>query len=94
MLLLPCPFCGDRDETEFVNGGPARPPRPGTGVGDEAWIDWLTVPRNPVGYVEEWWWHARGCGQWFKVSRHTATHHVKRDGGKRAGAKRAVRGGT
>ena len=53
MLTLPCPFCGQRDETEFFNAGPTKPPRPDAKVTDSEWIDWLTVPVNPIGYVEE-----------------------------------------
>ena len=51
MLTLPCPFCGQRDETEFANAGPTKPPRPDAKVTDSDWIDWLTVPVNPIGYV-------------------------------------------
>ena len=28
MLLITCPFCGPRSETEFSYGGPAVPARP------------------------------------------------------------------
>ena len=81
MLTIPCPFCGERDETEFVNGGPVKASRPDTNVTDFEWIDWLTVPVNPMGYVEENWWHAKGCGKWFMIKRHTVTHDLaKRDG--------------
>ena len=76
MLTLPCPFCGQRDETEFLNAGPTKPARPGTDVTDSEWINWLTVPVNPVGYVEEKWWHAKGCGKYFTIKRHTVTHEI------------------
>jgi heterotetrameric sarcosine oxidase delta subunit len=36
----------------------------------------LTVPVNPVGYVEEKWWHAKGCGKYFTIKRHTVTHEI------------------
>ena len=55
MLTLPCPFCGQRDETEFQNAGPTKPARPEANVCDAEWIDWLTVPVNPIGYVAEKW---------------------------------------
>ena len=45
MLTLPCPFCGQRDETEFINGGPTKPARPSPTVSDADWIEWLTVPQ-------------------------------------------------
>ena len=76
MIYLPCPFCGQRDESEFVNGGPVKPARPDANISDSEWIDWLTVPVNPIGYVEEKWWHAKGGGKWFAVKRHTVTHNV------------------
>jgi len=28
MLLIPCPYCGARDETEFTYGGPSHVTRP------------------------------------------------------------------
>ena len=76
MLIITCPFCGPRDETEFLNGGPAKAARPSTNVADTQWVDWLTVPTNPIGYVEEEWWHAKGCGKWFTIKRHTLTHDI------------------
>ena len=76
MLTLPCPFCGQRDETEFANAGPTKPPRPDAKVTDSDWIDWLTVPVNPIGYVEEKWWHSKGCVKWFTLNLHTVTHDV------------------
>ncbi len=78
MLVLKCPFCGPRDESEFVHGGVAKEPRPETTaeIGDAAWIDYLTVPPNPMGPVMEKWWHVRGCGRWFAVERDTVTHEI------------------
>jgi len=85
MLLIRCPFCGPRSETEFAYGGPAAGPRPEDAgkVSDADWVDWLTVPPNPMGPVEERWWHARGCGRWLTVTRDTRTHEIRavRDGG-------------
>ena len=76
MLTLHCPFCGKRDETEFHNGGPVKPRRPEANITDSEWIDWLIVPINPIGYVEEKWWHAKGCGKWFTINRNTVTHNI------------------
>ena len=83
MLLLTCPHCGPRDEREFVYGGPSAAKRPDDagGISEEAWIEHLTVPPNPVGAVAERWWHARGCGEWIEVSRDTATHDLGETGG-------------
>ncbi|MBS0124069.1 sarcosine oxidase subunit delta [Thetidibacter halocola] len=77
MLLIDCPFCGKRTESEFAYGGPALAPRPDpAALTDAEWVDWLTVPPNPLGWVEERWWHARGCGAWLTLRRHTVTHEI------------------
>jgi len=78
MLTITCPFCGARDESEFINGGPARHKRaenPGE-LTDSDWIDYLIVAPNPMGPVTEEWWHVRGCSQWFSITRDTVTHEV------------------
>lgn len=84
MLIIQCPFCGSRNESEFIYGGPAKQPRPESTdeYSDTEWVDYLTVPLNPVGEIVEKWWHARGCGQWITVTRHTVTHDII-DAGKR-----------
>lgn len=78
MLLIPCPFCGPRNETEFAYGGPAQRPRPDApaDIPDAEWVDWLTVPENRPGPVPERWCHAKGCGSWLTVLRDTATHQI------------------
>ena len=63
--------------SKFLNAGPAKAPRPNADVSDSNWVEWLTVPVNPIGYVEEKWWHAKGCGKWFTIKRHTVTHEIK-----------------
>ena len=81
MLVIPCPFCGPRDEREFVYGGPtsARRPRDPTALSDSQWVEFLTVPDNPLGPVRERWWHARGCGDWVEILRDTRTHEILRE---------------
>ncbi|MES2977341.1 MAG: sarcosine oxidase subunit delta [Pseudomonadota bacterium] len=78
MLLIHCPCCGPRNESEFIHGGPSRTRRPAdpSALSDEAWIDYLTVPHNPMGPVAEKWWHARGCGLWTTIMRDTVTHEI------------------
>ena len=36
----------------------------------------LTMVPNPIGPVEEKWFHARGCGEWFTIWRNTMTHEI------------------
>ena len=61
MLLIPCPWCGPRDETEFRYGGQAGLSLPGrsrTRSSDEAWADFLFMRDNPKGPFDERWMHA------------------------------------
>ena len=78
MFLIPCPWCGPRDETEFRCGGEAhivRPAQPDA-LSDEAWADYLFMRKNPKGIHRERWHHAHGCRRWFNVVRHTATDQI------------------
>lgn len=76
MMQLPCPFCGVRDESEFVCGGASHIERPPPGASDEAWGSYLFFRDNPKGALRERWRHAYGCGQWFNLTRDTVTHQV------------------
>lgn len=75
MLLIPCPWCGPRDEPEFTYGGePAARPGPAPAVSDADWAGYLYLRRNDKGRHGELWCHAQGCGQWFTLERDTVTH--------------------
>jgi sarcosine oxidase subunit delta len=79
MLLIPCPWCGDRDETEFRCGGEAhiaRPKQPAS-VSDDQWADYLFMRGNPKGLHFERWRCDRGCGKWFHAVRDTLTMEFK-----------------
>lgn len=77
MLVIQCPHCGDRNESEFSYGGPVGLDRPDPAkVSDPEWVDYLTVTPNPLGPVPERWWHARGCGEWLTIWRDTRTHDI------------------
>ncbi len=77
MLLIPCPWCGDRSETEFRCGGEAKGPRPDPGdYSDQQWVDYLCDGGNPRGVLEEIWCHEKGCGEWFHLHRNTLTHAI------------------
>ena len=80
MLLIPCPWCGDRDETEFAYGGQAHVPYPADpdALSDAEWGRYLFVRDNPKGVFAERWVHSAGCRRWFNVERDTATHRVIR----------------
>ena len=78
MLLIPCPWCGPRDEVEFHYGGEAhiaRPTEPAA-LDDKAWADYLFMRRNPKGPFAERRVHNAGCRRWFNLLRDTATHRI------------------
>ena len=80
MLLIQCPWCGNRAETEFRYGGEAgisRPPRPDE-LSDAAWSDYLFYRNNPRGLHKELWNHALGCRRWFEVERDTVSYRIAR----------------
>jgi len=78
MLKITCPFCGPRSESEFIHGGPLKARRADDPdrFSDQEWIDYLTVPPNPIGPLEEHWWHVRGCGKWITIKRDTLSHEI------------------
>jgi heterotetrameric sarcosine oxidase delta subunit len=74
MLLIPCPWCGPREETEFRYGGegvaiPAE-------ADDARWARVLHYRAAPAGRFAERWVHSAGCRQWFAVVRDTTTHEI------------------
>ena len=78
MLLIACPWCGHRDETEFHYGGQAHVAYPDdpAALTDAEWAHYLFVRANPKGPFAERWCHAAGCRRWFNVVRDTATHQI------------------
>jgi heterotetrameric sarcosine oxidase delta subunit len=78
VLLIPCPWCGERDELEFSYGGQAGVPYPEDhdALSDAAWGEYLFVRDNPKGPFAERWSHSAGCRRWFNVVRDTATNRV------------------
>lgn len=76
MMQLLCPWCGARDEPEFVFGGTAHIARPVLDASDQSWSEYLFFRENPKGVHHERWRHAYGCSQWFNVARHTVTHEI------------------
>ncbi|MFE7271498.1 sarcosine oxidase subunit delta family protein [Streptomyces sp. NPDC057623] len=78
MLLIPCPWCGPRDEAEFHYGGQAHVPYPQApaSLTDEDWARYLFFRDNPKGPFAERWTHAAGCRRWFNAVRDTSTNEV------------------
>ena len=78
MLLIPCPYCGDRDEIEFSYGNQAHVARPEApeAVSDEAWADYVFLRDNTKGVFLERWCHTAGCRRWFNVARDTVSYTI------------------
>ncbi|MFJ8134876.1 sarcosine oxidase subunit delta family protein [Streptomyces sp. NPDC096013] len=78
MLLIPCPWCGPRDEAEFHYGGQAHVAYPQTPseLTDEEWARYLFFRANPKGPFAERWTHTAGCRRWFNAVRDTGTNEI------------------
>ncbi|TNF87368.1 MAG: sarcosine oxidase subunit delta [Gammaproteobacteria bacterium] len=78
MLLIECPWCGVRDETEFACAGEAHIARPleTEKLSDEEWADYLFMRKNPKGRHYEQWLHAAGCRRYFNAVRDTVTYRI------------------
>jgi heterotetrameric sarcosine oxidase delta subunit len=76
VLLIGCPWCGPRDETEFRYGGQAHIPYPADpdALDDTAWAEYVFLRDNPKGPWAERWCHASGCRRWFNAIRDTLTN--------------------
>jgi len=72
-MRIPCPYCGERDAQEFVYRGDATPQRPSD---DEAFYEYVYLRENPIGPIDEHWYHAQGCRNWITVTRDTRTHAI------------------
>ena len=78
MIVIRCPYCNElRHEEELEYGGEADVARPEpTSASDTDWTDYLYMRANTKGVHFEQWCCRAGCGQWFKVARHTVSHEV------------------
>jgi heterotetrameric sarcosine oxidase delta subunit len=82
MLIIPCPWCGPRPDSEFLCTGEAREPLRDDGPGGDPgpwigrWTDRVWGRDNPRGPVRERWWHAHGCRLWLTVTRDTRDHRI------------------
>ena len=75
MLLIQCPYCGERPEPEFVYGGQAHVSRPHASaeLSAEVWAAYLYRRDNTRGVHAERWRHTHGCGRFFNALRDTTT---------------------
>src|ERR1700683_5492043 len=78
MLLIHCPYCGERPELEFSYGGQAhlaRPANPGA-LSDQEWAEYLYMRRHRRGVHAERWRHVHGCARFFNALRDTSTDQI------------------
>ena len=76
-MLIPCPFCGEREVGEFVYRGDAAVTRPAPDTGPAAMVDYVYLRTNPAGPLAEHWYHAHGCRNWLVLVRDTRTHAIE-----------------
>ena len=77
-MLIPCPWCGDREDVEFRYGGASEVayPKEPEAVDDASWAHFLFFRPNPKGPMRERWVHTAGCRRWFALVRDTVTHEI------------------
>ncbi|HZP79797.1 MAG TPA: sarcosine oxidase subunit delta [Pseudolabrys sp.] len=75
MLLINCPYCGNRPELEFRYAGEAHiaRPRDPSQLDDEQWAAFLYFRANRKGTHYERWRHTHGCGRFFNAMRHSVS---------------------
>jgi sarcosine oxidase subunit delta len=77
-MRIQCPYCGERDLSEFAYLGDASftRPDPATPDASEQFFAQVYLRDNPAGPFEELWYHASGCRSWLRVRRNTRTHEI------------------
>jgi heterotetrameric sarcosine oxidase delta subunit len=81
VMLVPCPWCGPRNASEFRSHGEhtTRPPA-GSAAADAdpaAWRAYLYRRENRAGWTSETWYHGTGCRRFVVVERHTVTNEIR-----------------
>src|SRR4030095_2704492 len=61
MLLITCPWCGPRSQSECTYGGDATLARPSPDAPMAAWSAYVYERDNPKGPHDELWLHSAGC---------------------------------
>ncbi len=77
MIRIKCPFCGERDHSEFTYGGDATIVYPELDASIDEWHEAIYMRENVCGMQSETWHHANGCRMWLTVERDTMTHKIK-----------------
>lgn len=77
-MRITCPFCGDREHSEFTYLGDAAVSRPDPNEAHAAdlFAEAFYLRDNPAGDLAELWYHGAGCRRWLRVTRNTRTHAI------------------
>ncbi len=78
MLLIRCPYCGERPELEFHCGGEAHIARPDDpmAMAEQDWAEFLYYRDNTKGVLAERWNHLHGCQRWFNALRDSVSDRI------------------
>lgn len=76
MIRINCPFCGERDHSEFTYGGDGAIQYPALDASAEEWHETVFARENIRGVQLETWHHVHGCRLWLLVERDTLTHEI------------------
>ena len=76
MIRINCPFCGERDHSEFGYGGDGSILYPALDAPAEEWVEAIYQRENIRGVQTESWQHVNGCRQWLLIERDTMTHEI------------------
>jgi sarcosine oxidase subunit delta len=75
MMLIPCPHCGPRAQSEFIYERTVDSVVPLNAPVDEAMAK-LFTRNNPRGVDDEIWRHTYGCRAWMVLTRHRVTNEI------------------
>ena len=76
MIRIKCPYCGERDHSEFTYGGDASIQYPSLDGTEKEWVKAIFFRKNIFGKQLETWHHANGWRMWLEVERSTKTHEI------------------
>jgi len=77
MILVPCPYCGPRNASEFRWCGEVKSRPDCNRATPEQWRDYLYFKSNGARWITETWYHREGCARYFRTERHTLTNEIR-----------------
>ena len=75
-MRIACPFCGDRDHSEFTYKRDATRRMPALDAPIADWVHAVYQRTDPAGRSRELWHHEHGCRAWLMIDRDTRTHDI------------------